>query len=216
VKVISPIFGSMSGKLGGAVGATSRGGTQYFRKLVKPGNPRSLYQTNVRLILTALSAAWRSTLTGVQRAGWESIAGATSSGIDAFVKGNTQAIIGALARTDTAPLSLALVTDPVLTCQYVTATHTLSFTGTATANVKWNIYGSPPQGASRLAQQFPVRYLSTASAGAAVSAVQPTTSPLYPAIAGQIVYVEVAQFGTPGAAFAGQVATPQRFRVVVA
>lgn len=215
MKISSPILGTMSGKLGGAVGANSRGGVQYLRKLVKPGNPRTLPQTTVRLILTALSAAWKSTLTTVQRAGWESISPSSSSGIDSYVKGNTDALISGLARTDAPPTSLALVTDPVLTAAYVASTHTLTIGGTATAGVTWAIYASPPQSVSRLSQQFPVKFIGHAAAAVTVTAVQTSSSPLYAAVAGQVVYIEVHQFGTPGDSAAGQVATPQIFRVVV-
>jgi hypothetical protein len=220
VKVISPIFGSMSGKLGGAVGATSRGGVQYFRKLVKPGNPRSLAQTTVRLVQTALAAAWKSTLTDLQRSGWEGIAPATSSGIDAFVKGNMQPLIAGLARTDDAPDSLALVTEPITAMVVDASDHSITPTGGGpagagpTATVSFNLYVSAPQSSSRLSRQHPYQFAGLMQLGD-TSVTIPTANPAYNLVAGDIVYVRVVQFHEPGGIGAGQVATAQEFRVTV-
>lgn len=215
MKITSPILGTMSGKLGGAVGANSRGGVQYLRKLVKPGNPRTVAQTTIRLILTSISAAWRSVLTDLQRAGWEGISPASSSGIDSYLKGNAAAVQGGQARTDDAPDSLALVTDPVASVTYVASTHLITATGVATANVMWNALASAAQASSRLAQQHPVQFVQQKAAAVTQTFTVPVGHPARNVVAGDIVYIEIQQTGKATTATAGQVSTPQLFRVVV-
>jgi len=67
-------FGSLvtdgRGKIGGHVASKNRGGA-YLRTKVSPVNPQTAFQSVVRVLLTALSQAWRS-LTSVQRAAWNS------------------------------------------------------------------------------------------------------------------------------------------------
>ena len=212
MKWISPIFSSLSGKLGGAVGTTSRGGTKVLRSLIIPGNPRSIYQTTVRLIMTSMAAAWASTLTDLQRSVWESISPPNSSGIDSFVKGNMQRLLGALARVDDAPATLALTTTPVLTVAVDASAHTVTFTA-VDALQAMNVYVSKPQNSSRLSQQFPETFAGKAAATVATITLA-VTHPAYNLVAGDIVYVKLVKFGAD-ATNAGQVATEQLFRVVV-
>lgn len=59
-----------SGKLGFHVASKNRGGA-YVRTKVKPANPRTTYQQNVRSVLSTNSQAWRG-LTEDQRVAWNS------------------------------------------------------------------------------------------------------------------------------------------------
>lgn len=89
--VNSPIFNEISGKLGGAVGMTSRFGMQ-LRGLVTGNNPQSEAQFIVRNIAASLSAYWTNTLTDVERASWSDLAEDTpgaSDGKGLFTKANS-------------------------------------------------------------------------------------------------------------------------------
>lgn len=57
------------GKAGGSVYSTNKGGA-YFKNFVKPSNPKTAAQQNVRAVFGAIAAAWR-TLTDAQRKGWQ-------------------------------------------------------------------------------------------------------------------------------------------------
>ena len=65
---LGAIVVGMSGKLGGHVFATNKGGA-YMRTKTTPLNPRSVLQTSFRAIFAQISALW-GTLTEVQRNGW--------------------------------------------------------------------------------------------------------------------------------------------------
>lgn len=211
MKVISPIFSSMRGKLGGAVGSVSRGGVQYMRSLVIPSNPRSPYQTAARLVMTAIAAAWTNTLTGLQRAGWTSIAEASSSGIDAYVKSNSIPMLTGAARLDDAPDSLSLEAAVVVAAPTVDASaHTIVTATAEPTAVDYAVFISAPQPASRAAQEHPFTY-----AGTGATVTLPSVHPAYNLVAGDIVYVRYVQFGTPLGVNAGKVATEQIFRVIV-
>lgn len=217
MKVISPIFSSMRGKIGGAVGAVSRGGVAYLRSLIIPSNPRSFTQTSVRLVMTALAAVWRGTLTDLQRAGWESISPPSSSGIDSYLKANAQPTLAGMAREDDAPDSLALVTLPLTAPVVDASAHSITFTAIgADPDIDVNVFVSAPQRSSRLSRQFPFTFggtISDVSAGGSVTLG--TTHPAYNLVAGDIVYVRTVQFGDPGSANSGKVASEQEFRCVV-
>jgi hypothetical protein len=97
-----------SGSLGGLVGSSARGNVRYYRARVRPSNPRTPGQTNIRAILSGVAAAWRNTLTGAQRSAWSAIAGPGESGIDRYTAANTIVQQGGSARQDTAPASAVL------------------------------------------------------------------------------------------------------------
>jgi hypothetical protein len=216
MKVISPIFSSMRGKLGGAVGAVSRGGVAYLRSLVIPGNPRTLFQTTVRLVLTSLAAAWKSILNDSQRAAWAAIAGATSSGIDAYVKANTQLILGGGDRVDAAPDSLALVTTPITSVAVDASAHTVTPTGGGLGtDIDYNLFVSRSQFSSRLAQQFNFTFAGHMEEGDTLITLDPT-HPAYNLVEGDVVYVRIVQYGNNGGDLTAQVAPAQEFRVIVA
>lgn len=91
MKVSSPIFNEISGKLGGAVGMTSRFGMQ-LRGLITPNNPDTGPQFIVRNIAASLSSMWQTVLTPTQRASWTNLAEDTpgaSDGKGLFVAANS-------------------------------------------------------------------------------------------------------------------------------
>lgn len=104
-----------SGSVGGVTAARNRGGN-YRRVRVAPLNPQSVFQTQVRAALAALSTAWRDTLTAEQRTAWEGYADtvvATDSlgqnvkltGLNAYVAGNSLRLQAAQTAVNAAPTS---------------------------------------------------------------------------------------------------------------
>jgi hypothetical protein len=134
--VSSPIFNEISGKLGGAVGLTTRFGMQ-LRGLVTPNNPDSGPQFIVRNIVSTLSSLWTSTLTSVERASWTNLAEDTpgsSDGKGLYVAANALRLRvddPINPRVDTAPVSASAPfndtpTDVIL--EVGVGTHSLKFT----------------------------------------------------------------------------------------
>ncbi len=114
----------MRGKISGNVYAKNKGGA-YSRVRVVPTNPRTIYQSTVRAILTVLSQAWRG-LTAVQRESWNSAVGNFArtnrigdkhnlSGNALYVSLNKNLADVGIAAIDTAPLPEAVETVDVLT-----------------------------------------------------------------------------------------------------
>lgn len=170
MKVTSVIFDTMSGKLGGAVAAKARGGIQYLRKRVIPSNPQTANQSFIRAAMTGIAAAWRSTLTSVQRAGWTELAHADESGIDVYTASNVQVVRAGLARVDAPPTtrSAAFANTPAIVGNlYDQDTDAANITITngaraVTTGGKLNVYASSGnQSPSRLAQQHPYTYVTT-------------------------------------------------------
>lgn len=219
MKITSPIFGEMSGKIGGAVASKARGGIQYLRKLVIPSNPQSSFQTAVRNIVSGLASYWRSTLSGANRTAWEALAASSSpeiSGENLFVGNNTQVMLGGQPRIDVAPASASTtLTAPTVVVDVSDVEVQLTGLAADAWNAEGggvNIYATAPQSASRLARQFPYRKIGTAEG--AVSPIA-TFDAAYPAalgtlVAGKIVYVRLVAFSPTG-----QVSTQQTYRVTV-
>lgn len=203
----------LSGALGGVVGATARGGVGYFRKRTRPSNPSSAAQTVARSIMNALSAAWKSTLTGAQRAGWTALAVDKESGIDAFVKGNFQQLITVSgAYTAAAPASISIVTAPMVTDgEYAISGQEIGLTNPGTSQVKWAAYVTKPQSASRASRQFNYQY-ATAVAGVDGTVNLADNPLLADAVAGQVIYLRMVPFGSASPKL-GQVGTAQEFRI---
>lgn len=175
MRVSSPVFNEISGKLGGAVGMTSRFG-MFLRGLVTPNNPDSGPQFIVRNIAATLSAYWTSTLTPEERASWTNLAEDTpgaSDGKGLFVKANSLRL-----RLDdaadpivlTAPDTPSAVFNDTPTAVSVevdtlTSDHALNFTLPADAALtdSWAVndggaiavYVSRPQRATRLTKIKP-------------------------------------------------------------
>lgn len=132
------IVGKISGSLGGMTAAHGRGG-YYLRNRVKPVNPNTPRQQNVRSALGALVQGWSSLLTPAQRAGWIAYADATPrtdrlgeslilTGMQAYVACNTprlqvtaSGLAATLPRIDDAP-TVPTLGEPVT--GYDTAVYT--------------------------------------------------------------------------------------------
>lgn len=214
MKVISPIFSDLSGKLGGAVFAKARGGVQYARSLVIPGNPNSQAQTRVRNALTGAAAYWRSTLTIAQRAGWENLATGGKSGMDLFTAANSLKILAGEAVVAAAPSTLAAVFTPP-TGVVVDVSDSEAQINGLTASDPWNaasggilIFVSRPQSASRLSQQHPFTFAGFTEGDGIITAAVATLPSGYTPTAGQIVYVRIL-----GICADGRVTGDQVFRV---
>lgn len=214
MKVTSAILTTMSGKLGGAVAATARGGIKYFRSKVNPSNPRTFNQSTVRAILTTLAATYTGTLNDTERAGWSAIAPTTGSGIDAFVKGNAQPQLAAQPVVTTAPTSAAMVYDPIPSIVTDASAHSITLPGPVPTDKNVNVFATRQQHPSRGARQNSFQFVGTMAEGDSTIAI-PAGHPAYALTAGQVVYVKFVPFGNTGGSFAGQVATPQIFRSVV-
>lgn len=187
MKVISPIFSSMRGKLGGAVGSVARGGIAYFRALVIPTNPSTTLQTLVRAAMQSASAYWRTTLSETNQELWWDQASGGQTGQGLFTKVNQPRVYAqntGLARSnDTAdPIDAIdyVVTPPDGTGTTITlpsaividdSANTLTFT--AGPDDEWNtetpvaskpsllyVYGSHQQSPSRFSRQHPYRLLA--------------------------------------------------------
>lgn len=114
MKVSSPIFNEISGKLGGAVGLTTASG-MILRSRVTPNNPQTDPQFLVRGILSSLTARWGEVLTAAEREGWENLADDTpgsASGINLFVKGNSERLRAEVAAVNTAPVTMSCQLTP--------------------------------------------------------------------------------------------------------
>lgn len=198
----SILTSELSGSIGGVTASSARGGIGYFRVRARPGNPRSSFQSRVRLILTSLAAAWASTLTTAQRAAWAAIAPASSSGIDTYVKANAQILLAAQARQDTAPASVSLPASPLSAITFDVSDSAIKFTNTdADADLYVNIYAQQtPQEPSQLSQKGHTTYLGTINltvAGANSQSVVPFPG-LDAAVVGDVVYVRFVQFNVDG------------------
>lgn len=196
MKLGRPLFTTdMSGSVGGCTAAKARGGLLYLRSRVTPSNPRSGNQSRMRLILSGIAAAWRGTLTGTQRASWAALAGDNESGIDAFVKVNSQVVLAGGDRVDTPPASITLDAPPPSALVVDASDHAVKITPVTFGDDIWgNVFvSSSKQNASRLSQQFPYTYLGTVHFADAsqVTIDFNTIAGLVGAAAGDIVYVRL-------------------------
>lgn len=206
----------LSGKLGGVVGATARGGVGYFRRRVEGSNPQTPLQAISRSIMSTLSGTWLNTLTDSQRASWAAKAGAEESGIDVYVKANFQQLLAGAAATPTAPTSVALDDVPITgEVAYTIGDETLSVSLPSATNVQYNVYISRWQTPSRSAKQYPFSYLLAADAGDSEISIDSGTGPLAGITAGMVFYVRFVAFGNLSTKL-GRVGQQQIFRVVAA
>lgn len=221
MKVISPLFSSMSGKLGGAVGSKARGGINYFRALVIPTNPSTLLQTAIRQAVQSVSSLWQNVLTETQQQGWWDIATGSSTGKTLFSKVNqpriyatntdrvttnagvgttivpaylTDAPSGGLA-VDFALDNAPVIDDPSNELQLGTipaGNWNAGADGTHKALVF--VYVSGPQDPSRFARQHPyqlVRCLAIAVATAPAITDIDLSTYGIPTVEGKVCYVKV-------------------------
>jgi hypothetical protein len=118
------IVTGLSGKMGGLVAASNRGG-QYFRARGNPVNPKSDAQELVRGNFASLQGRWSGQLDLEQREGWENYANVVNkvnrvgntiklSGANWYTAGNSLKLLAGSPIVDDAPetLALALLTEP--------------------------------------------------------------------------------------------------------
>jgi len=119
MRVRYSVLADASGSFGGLVASHNRAG-QYIRTRVRPTNPSSPAQVQVRTIFANLATAW-STLTEAQREAWTTYAlnvpvtGAFGevqhlTGHQMFVRNNAARMQGGLDRVDDGPTTFAAVT----------------------------------------------------------------------------------------------------------
>lgn len=125
MKYVSTLFTEASGKVGNIVASKGHAG-QYFRSKVKPANPKSLAQTNVRAAFGTNSKAY-SGLTEAQRNGWAGLGAqmtvtnplgqkSTLTGAQAYASINgTLATVGAPAISDSPSAPAQMPAFPTIT-----------------------------------------------------------------------------------------------------
>jgi hypothetical protein len=215
MKIGNPLISTeLSGKLGGIVGATARGGVAYFRRRVTGSNPNTTAQNTARAVMSLLSSNWRNVLTNAQRASWASKAGSNESGIDVYMRGNFQQLYtGTAASVATAPTSVALDDTPIAACDTYDISDTeLQFSELTGVDMAWAIYLTKPQSSSRLSRENPFVLVTTQSAGETNVIVSPTTGILAGITAGQVFYARFVAFGNVAPKL-GRVGQEQIFRV---
>lgn len=221
MKVISPLFSSLRGSLGGAVGSVARGGIAYLRSKVIPTNPSSLLQTAIRSAVQSVSALWQNTLTELQQEGWYDIAEGAQTGKSLFAKVNQPRIYASNstrvtdetgggitvlpayfpdAPSDGLNVDFALPFEPIID----DSANTLDIQGVVAGN--WNlgadathmsmvfVYVSGPQNSSRAARQRPyalARAYAIADAGDIIFTPINLATLGYPTIVGKVFYVKV-------------------------
>lgn len=205
----------LSGKLGGVVGATARGGVGYLRRRVDPSNPNTPAQALARSVMTALSGTWANTLTESQRNSWAAKANPEESGIDVYTRANFQQLMtGLAAATPTAPASVALGDTPITDVgTYDISDNEWTVTIPAGTARDYALYLSKPQAASRLSRQYPFTIVNGTdiSPGTTVVAIS-SGNPWFGATAGQVGYARLVCFGSASPNL-GRVGQEQIFRV---
>jgi hypothetical protein len=122
-------FGSLAtdvrGSVGGLTFSKNRFG-HYVRGRVKPVNPHSERQDNIRATMSSMRNIWDGTLTAEQRTAWNLYASKVSiqnkvgesvnaTGYNQWCRTNVQLVYAGLARVDNAPIDFSLAEqDPTL------------------------------------------------------------------------------------------------------
>lgn len=139
--IISPIHGSMRGRIGGNVYSHNKGG-DYVRLGTTPTNPQTSRQQTTRTLLGNHAGRWTSVLTQAQRDAWDVYAAANPvknslgediliSGLAWFVKCNT-VLSDAGATTINEPPISAAPTGLLTVSIDISAATTMDVTFTAT------------------------------------------------------------------------------------
>lgn len=144
----------MRGKISGNVYSKNKGGA-YSRVRVVPSNPKSIAQSAVRAVFTALSQAWRG-LTAVQRLSWNQGVGNypkknslgdshNLSGNSLFVSLNKNLADVGIAQISTCPAPDAVESVEVLTAIADNSSQSLvvTLTGAVPANTSLKVMASP-------------------------------------------------------------------------
>ncbi len=111
--LVRGILTTMSGSLGGITAARNKGG-QYLRARVVPVNPSSPAQVTLRTVFSALAVHWGTTLTALQRTGWDTYAANVTvvnrigetvniTGFQHYIRSNTPRVQAGFARVDAPP-----------------------------------------------------------------------------------------------------------------
>lgn len=139
MKIRSPIFSEMLGKLGDAVGSQSRGGINYLRKLVVPANPQTEAQLDARAAMAAAASYWRGTLLQALRDAWQAASAGSQTGISLFTSINSMRLRAGQPIITAVPpaFSTALTTPGQIV---ISATAGLTLVGVA-ATDPWNDAG---------------------------------------------------------------------------
>jgi hypothetical protein len=142
--VVLPEGTQISGSAGGTTWSHNRSGA-YKRNRSVPVNPNTERQVAIRNAIRALTIAWANTLTQAQRNGWDAYAAnvvwknklgqdITLTGLNHYVRSNTQSVALGFARIDDAPVIFDLATAELnLGCTASEATQQLSITFDDTA-----------------------------------------------------------------------------------
>jgi hypothetical protein len=78
MKIKGALISQMSGKLGGVVAATVKGGMQVLRRRPVGSKVASALQATMRAAISSLAGAWSGTLTAGQRSDWNSYGAAVT------------------------------------------------------------------------------------------------------------------------------------------
>lgn len=204
-----------SGKLGGQVASTNKGGP-YLRTKVVPHNPQTVSQQAVRSLLTNVSKTW-STLTSAQIAAWNAVVGSWQT---KNTLGNTMTLDGKNLFTklniNLANVGEAQIVDPPLPAELSIITGlALTATAPATMSLAWTS-GAVPATEAWLTRatvgvplgKFFVKNLYRVFKTIAPAATTPSnlaaayTAKFGDLVSGQRVFVSVEQIdiatGTPG------------------
>lgn len=142
--VVHPEGTQVSGSLGGTTWSHNRSGA-YKRNRSIPVNPNTDRQAAIRNAVRSLTIAWANTLTQAQRDGWEAYAANVVwknklgqniwlTGLNHYVRSNTQNVALTFGRIDDAPTIMDLATAELsLGCTASEATQQLSITFDDTA-----------------------------------------------------------------------------------
>jgi hypothetical protein len=215
MKFVSAIMTAASGKVRGLVASHNKGGA-YFKGKTIPTNPRSSYQVAARGRLADLMARWRSTLTGVQRASWDTFAknvttidtlgnSISLSGPNWYVGSNTLRLQGSLNPVDAGPTTFALASlTPVTGTIYATAgTALIGWAGVddwqtaPTAQAGLELFFSRPQNSTINYFNGPYRY-ATIIQGAASAGAQVVTLPFPAGPVGSKVFMKAVAVAADG------------------
>ena len=205
MKYTSQLIAAGSGSMGGCTASRNRFG-KYMRARSVPVNPNSTQQQTMRAALTTLVARWTSTLTDVQRGGWETWAANTPqtdalgqtynmTGQNAYISMNALRIQTGTTIIDTAPevFAGAPLTPPNATAlSEATQDFDVTFTNTdawATAvGGKLIVYASRPQNPSKLFYKGPYRLSGTINGAVSAPTSPATLFVPFPVAQGQIVH----------------------------
>lgn len=218
MKYKSAIFTELSGKLGGLVASTARGGIGYLRKLVDPSNPNTFLQNASRNAVSSAAAYWRTIMNDAQRELWWDIAEGSGTGASIFTRLNQPRFYtNATGRqvvegTGTGPLAVITAPPDGTSVPFNGATividdsaNAMSVSGLEVTDA-WQadadggasqfavmyIYASHQQSSSRLSRQHPFELITAVLVGdpTATFASIPLAALGFTTEAGKVMYVK--------------------------